>query len=103
MVEFRGEGLSAFAGCVDRLAPYPVSLNGEPAGELTCQLQTPVRVGCGNLGDSRAVRMQKIRPNPSADDSCFALLRSYSPFSPFLFALLLIGFSSVCFPRASTP
>eukprot|EP01052_Picozoa_sp_SAG31_P015157 SAG31_NODE_966_length_10688_cov_8.343564_7_plen_183_part_00 len=54
-VEFRGEGLAAFDSCRGRLAPYPVMLNGAAAGKLLCQLQVPVYVGCGNLGDSRAV------------------------------------------------
>ena len=30
-------------------------MEGDPAGELTCQLQVPVPVSVGNLGDSRAV------------------------------------------------
>jgi hypothetical protein len=30
-------------------------VEGDPAGELTCQLQVPVPVSVGNLGDSRAV------------------------------------------------
>ena len=55
VVEFVGEGLRAFDGCRGRLGSYPVTLNGAAAGSLTCQLQAPVPISVGNLGDSRAV------------------------------------------------
>ena len=55
-VEFVGPGLEAFAGCKGgQLGAYPVLLEGRPSGELLCQLQVPVGVAVGNLGDSRAV------------------------------------------------
>ena len=55
VIEFVGEGLTAFDGCRGRLGAYPVTLDGAPAGELMCQLQVPVPVSVGNLGDSRTV------------------------------------------------
>jgi hypothetical protein len=39
-VEFRGEGLAMFEGCLGRLGRYPVlQRDGSASGELLCQLQ----------------------------------------------------------------
>ena len=38
-VEWVGEGLAAFADCRGKLGTYPVTLDGDAAGELLCQLQ----------------------------------------------------------------
>ena len=38
-VEWVGEGLAAFADCRGKLGTYPVTLDGNAAGELLCQLQ----------------------------------------------------------------
>ena len=34
-----GQGLAAFADCRGKLGTYPVTLDGNAAGELLCQLQ----------------------------------------------------------------
>jgi len=38
-VEWVGQGLAAFADCRGKLGTYPVTLDGDAAGELLCQLQ----------------------------------------------------------------
>ena len=38
-VEWVGQGLAAFADCRGKLGTYPVTLDGNAAGELLCQLQ----------------------------------------------------------------
>ena len=57
-VEWVGQGLAAFADCRGKLGTYPVTLDGNAAGELLCQLQVradPCKGAClrslvGHLG-----------------------------------------------------